>query len=94
MTNDPDTGLRVNARFDGDDAAKLDFLVRTEGKSVTDIVRTAIRRYYEAARAERSAKTGQLEASGFIGCAEADPDLSTTYKRQLRRTLATKHGDR
>ncbi len=94
MTNDAEPGLRVNARFDSEDADKLDYLVRTEGKSVTDVVRTAIRRYYESARAERAAKTGQLATTGFIGCAEADPDLSTTYKQQLQRTLATKHGDR
>ncbi|MBE9065893.1 hypothetical protein IQ260_04425 [Leptolyngbya cf. ectocarpi LEGE 11479] len=35
----------------------------------------------------------RLVETGFIGCAEAEPDLSVNYKSYLSDTLNAKHGD-
>lgn len=86
--------MRVNARLSEEDAKKLDYLVKTERKSVTEIVRLSIHRYYEQARASHSAASGMLERSGFIGCAEGERDLSGTYKQRLSKSLRAKHGYR
>ena len=37
---------------------------------------------------------GVLDRNGFIGCAEGDRDLSTTYKARLTESLRRKHGHR
>ncbi len=34
-----------------------------------------------------------LEQSGFIGCGEADPNLSTNYKAELNKILAEKYAN-
>jgi hypothetical protein len=86
--------MRVNARLTAEEASKLDYLVRIEGKSVTEVIRASIVRYYDEARATHAAASGALERTGFIGCAEGEPDLSRSYKRRLTDSLATKHGHR
>lgn len=85
---------RVNARLTEDDARKLGYLSRHKGKSVSDVIRAAIQRYYRETRAAEATASGLIERSGFIGCGEAEPDLSTTYKRHLTEYLQRKHGNR
>jgi hypothetical protein len=34
-----------------------------------------------------------LEQSGFIGCGEADPNLSTNYKKELNKILTEKYAN-
>jgi hypothetical protein len=34
-----------------------------------------------------------LEQSGFIGCGEADPNLSTNYKSELNKILTDKYAN-
>lgn len=94
MTNPHRPVARVNARLAPDDAKKLDYLSKREGKSVSGIIRDALRRYYREVRAREAVATGLLDRSGFVGCGEAESDLSTTYKRHLADLLLRKHGDR
>jgi len=94
MTKPRKTINRVNARLDAESAEKLASLARDEGKSVSDVLRVAIERYYEQARSAHAAAAGILERNGFIGCADDDRDLSTTYKRRLTESLQRKHGHR
>ena len=85
---------RINARLPEDDAKKLAYLVRTERKSVSEIIRTAIQRYYSETKSAEAAAAGMLFKTGFVGCAEGDGDLSTTYKRYIVDYLRKKHGNR
>jgi hypothetical protein len=80
--------------LDPDAADKLTYLAKSERKSVSEIIRAAIERYYDQARANHAAAAGVLERNGFIGCAVGEPDLSTTYKRGLADALRRKHGHR
>lgn len=94
MTKKRDIATRVNARLDPDAAEKLTYLAQSEQKSVSDIIRIAIDRYYEQARATHAVATGILERNGFIGCADGERNLSTEYKRYLSESLRRKHGHR
>ncbi len=94
MTNVHRRAKRVNARLAADEVRKLGYLSKQEGKSVSEIIRAAIQRYYNEARAAEAAATAILDRSGFIGCGEAEPDLSITYKQHLADLLRRKHGDR
>ncbi len=74
---------RLNARLDGALAQKLEFLKRRTNKSVTEIVRESIERYYEQTRGQLDHAHRAFDGAGFVGCGEADEDLSSTYKRQV-----------
>jgi predicted DNA-binding protein len=94
MTDSRKATGRVNARLDADAAEKLATLAKDEGRSISDVLRAAIERYYEQSRAAHVAAIGALERNGFVGCAEGDSDLSKTYKHHLTNSLRRKHGDR
>lgn len=84
---------RLNARIDAELAAKLDRMQRRTNKSITEIVRESLELYYERfQRDEEGSSSRILQESEFIGCAEADPELSTTYKVHLHESLSRKAG--
>jgi hypothetical protein len=85
---------RVSVRLTKDDAKKLAYLSRTEGKSNSEVIQAAIRHYYDTQRLGRSMKRCNLFETGFVGCAQGDANLSTTYKGQLTDSLLRKHGYR
>jgi Ribbon-helix-helix protein, copG family len=85
---------RVNARLPEGDARKLAYLSKVERKSVSEIIRTAIQRYYSETKSTEAAAAGGLFRTGFVGCFEGDGDLSVTYKRHLLDYLQRKHGHR
>lgn len=75
--------MRLNATLSEDLARKLEALERATWQSTSNVVRTALERYFnEVCGAGRSSREAIL-GSGLIGCGEAEPDLSTTYKRHL-----------
>jgi hypothetical protein len=92
MTNASRNMKRVNARLTEDDARKLGYLSKHEAKSVSEVIRAAIQRYYRDTRAGKASASGLIEE--FIGCGEAEPDLSTNYKQHLTEYLLRKHGYR
>lgn len=84
---------RLNARIDDELAEKLDRLRRRTRMSITEIVRASIELYYERHRAQEAADARLiLEEAGFVGCADGDADLSTTYKERLDDSLSGKAG--
>jgi predicted transcriptional regulator len=84
---------RLNARIDPELADKIDRLRRRTNMSITDIVRASIELYYERFRAQEAADAHRiLVDAGFVGCGEAEPDLSTSYKDRLADSLSGKAG--
>ncbi len=78
---------RINARISAELAEKLAALQRRTGKSVTELLQSALESYHDASRAaEQPAKL----LSDFVGCAGGPPALSTRYKSELRRSLSRK----
>ncbi len=82
--------MRVNARLDQDRSQKLAALVQMTELKVSEIVKRAIDVYYDEIKGTRSSPAEVLTASGFVGFAKADPNLSETYKDRLTESLAAK----
>ena len=86
--------MRINARLEAQQAHELEWLKRTTHAGTTEVIKNAIRAYYRDVK-NTQAKPGRiLRDTGFIGCGEADPELSATYKDALAQDLAVKHGHR
>jgi hypothetical protein len=91
---DKEAPMRLNARLTDELARKLEALERATGQSTSDVVRSALERYFdEVCGPARSAKNAIL-GSGLVGCGEAEADLSATYKVRLHEALGRKHGHR
>lgn len=90
--------MRVNARLDDSYQSKIDFMVETLHASVSDVVRDAIDRYYEAVKAEQLRRLRGLDAIvGMAGSTDAPAYLSTNYKKYVSRIVEEKypqHGHR
>jgi len=85
---------RINARLDERHSAKLDFLKRTTGLPVSDIVKRGIDLMYQDVRTAKGAAFERLTASGFIASGEGAGDLSERTKEELADLLTRKHADR
>jgi predicted DNA-binding protein len=86
--------MRINARLDEAHGERLRYLTRATGDTVSEVLKRAIDLYYQQERARAGNARNVLEASGFIGIAEGDEDLSSRYKEALSEDLDRKHGDR
>lgn len=84
--------MRVNARLDDSYQAKIDYMVDALHLSVSDVVREAIDRYYEAVRAEQVRRLRGLDA--IVGMAESvdlPPDWSANYKKYVGEIIEAKY---
>lgn len=86
--------MRINARLDDIQARMLDYLRASTGQTLSDVVKAAIERYYAEVSAAPTRAAEVLERTGFIGCFDADPDLSADYKHLLGASLDAKHDHR
>ncbi len=78
---------RLNARIDPELSAKVKYLRRRTGQSTTQILKASIEAYYRQLTEQE--KPATLLAD-FIGCAAGSPDLSESYKAELKQTLGKK----
>ncbi|AHJ27642.1 ribbon-helix-helix domain-containing protein [Nodularia spumigena CS-584] len=83
--------MRINARLDEEDAHKLSYIQQQTHQTVTDAIRTAIDLYFQQLQQQKPLDL--LTQNGFIGCGEAEPDLSLNYKSILQNGLKGKYGD-
>lgn len=86
--------MRLNVRLSDDEAGQLEELRAVTGATASEVVRHAIRRYHAKTMGGRVEPAKALQATGFIGCASAGPNLSATQDDGLRADLARKHGPR
>lgn len=90
--------MRVNARLDDSYQAKIDYMTETLHLSVSDVVREAIDRYYEAVQADQVRRLRGLDGIvGMAGSVNAPADLSTNYKKYVGQIIEEKypqHGHR
>lgn len=83
--------MRVNARIGDATERKLRSLVEQTGQGISEVICSAIGAYYEQLQAKQPRPARILEATGFIGRAGGDPDLSENYKSELDASLGAKH---
>ncbi|WP_414568228.1 CopG family transcriptional regulator [Nostoc sp. CCY 9925] len=83
--------MRINARLDDEYAEKLAYIQQQTNQAVTDVIKSALELYYQQLQQQQKNPFSMLSQTGFIGCAEADPDLSVNYKSILRHGLKAKY---
>ena len=86
--------MRIQTQLDDQRLQKLRYLVETTRTSANEVIGQAIDFYYSRINADHPNTADLLVKSGFVGCGEASPELSTNYKSELNQILAQKHGDR
>lgn len=88
--------MRVQTQLDDQRLQKLRYLAETTHTNISEVIRQAIDFYYSRVNAEHPSTAGILTKSGFIGCGEASPELSSIYKSELTghgRILSTDERD-
>ncbi|AWB67291.1 CopG family transcriptional regulator [Saccharobesus litoralis] len=85
---------RINARLDDEYMAKLERLKSQMHTSTTEVLKLAIDDLYETQLNQKQAKLQALLNSDFVGCGEAEADLSSHYKSYLNSDLSKKHDNR
>lgn len=79
---------RINARIDGELAAKVEYLKRATRRTTTEVVRDSIEAYHR----QVIAGLGPVALlADFIASGEAAADLSSSYKEELTKALTRKH---
>ena len=86
--------MRVNARLSNELGKKIEALEQAMGQNTSGVVRIAIERLYNAICTSGTTSRDAIVASGLIGCGEAEPDLSVSFKARMQEGLGNKHGHR
>jgi hypothetical protein len=85
----------ISANLDENHTHKLNNLVQLTDASIDEIIERAIDVYYaQTLSVEPPSSREILKRSGFIGCGEAEPDLSENYKSYLTVSLEQKYDHR
>ncbi|NJM89009.1 MAG: CopG family transcriptional regulator [Hydrococcus sp. RU_2_2] len=84
--------MRINARLDEEHANKLAYIQQQTNRSITETIKTAIDLYYQEIQKEQKNPSQLMIQTGFIGCGNADSNLSKSYKSFLEEELKTKYG--
>jgi hypothetical protein len=66
---------------------KINIIQQQTNQDIKQILQTAINLYYQKIQQPENDPLALLKQSEFIGCGESDPDLSSTYKTQLKTIL-------
>lgn len=80
--------MQINIELNEEYESKLVYMQqRTEQKDVKAVIEAAIDAYYS--QLEPSGKTALeiFSESGFIGCIQADENLSTNYKSTIKSAI-------
>ncbi|MBR8832829.1 MAG: CopG family transcriptional regulator [Stigonema ocellatum SAG 48.90 = DSM 106950] len=86
--------MQINARLDEEYTNKIAYIQQQTNQGVTDVIKSAIDLYYQQLQQNSLDPLLALTESGFVGCAEADPNLSVNYKSVLKDALKAKYGNR
>jgi hypothetical protein len=81
---------RINARLDEALARKVSLVCKRTHRSVSQIVKESLTRFCDEQLCEGGEPLALLKSAGFIGCADGPADLSSSYKKDLTRSLGRK----
>jgi hypothetical protein len=80
--------MQINIELDDEYESKLmQVQQRTEQKEIKAVIEAAIDAYYHQLEAPRKTALEIFTESGFIGCLQADADLSSNYKSVVRSAI-------
>jgi hypothetical protein len=66
---------------------EINIIQQQTNQDIKQIIQTAIDLYYQKIQQPENHPLALLKKSDFIACGESDPDLSSTYKTQLKTIL-------
>ncbi|MDF5738443.1 MAG: CopG family transcriptional regulator [Nostoc sp.] len=69
----------------------MPYIQQQTNQAVTDVIKSALELYYQQLHQQQKNALSMLTQTGFIGCGEADSDLSVNYKSILRDGLKAKY---
>jgi predicted transcriptional regulator len=81
---------RINARLDAPLARKVSLVCKRTHRSVSQVVKESLTRFCDEQLREGGEPLALLKAAGFVGCADGPADLSSSYKKELTRSLGRK----
>lgn len=82
-------------RYDERVKRELDFIKSYFDSNQSQAIKDAIHAFYQHLKMEEQAQLSPkqiFEESGFIGCFQAEKNLSTTYKKKITKSIKAKHG--
>ncbi len=72
--------MRLNTKLDAIHEAQLIKIQEQTQAAVSENVRSALENYFQTVCEQPISAKDALYASGFVGCADGEPELSSTYK--------------
>jgi hypothetical protein len=85
---------RITARLYHMAASQLRYIIEHTKLSVSESIKKSLSAFYEQLRPRASLPKEILMHSKLVGCAEADPKLSSTYKEALKTDWTKKNSYR
>ena len=81
---------RINARLDQALARKVSLVQKRTHRSLSQVVKESLTRYCDEELSEGGEPRAIFKSAGFVGCADGPADLSSGYKKDLKRSLGRK----
>ena len=83
--------MNINTQLDENRSEKLALLTQFTHANISDVIQRAIDFYYEHTQSIlQLSGSKRLLHSGFVGCGEAEPTLSESYKSEWRKVMEKK----
>jgi hypothetical protein len=85
--------VEINTQLNECTAAKLAHLQQMTNQNLEEILQQAIDAYYQQFQTQSKNPLEILQDNGFIGCIQAEPDLSTNYKPLVQKLVQERNAD-
>jgi hypothetical protein len=86
--------MDIQTQLNESAAAKLAHLQSLTNQSLAEILQQAIDLYYQQVQAESKTPLQILQDHGFIGCIQAEVDLSMNYKPIVQKLIQDRNDHR
>ena len=83
--------MQIITQLDDDVANKLTYIQQQTGQDTEAVLKVAIEHYYQQLQPRQKTALDIFQDLGLVGCIDADPDLSTTYKSVISQSLKQKY---
>jgi hypothetical protein len=83
--------MQINIELNKEYESKLAYVQRkTDQKDMKAVIEAAIDAYYNQLEPAQKTALDIFQESAFIGCIQADPNLSTNYKSVVNAAIQTR----
>ena len=86
-------GMQINIQLSDGAAAKLSYIRDVTNQDLAGILQSAIDVYYHQLQTPARKPLEIAQKFGFIGCIQAEPDLSKNYKSVVQSIIEQRHAD-